>query len=222
MKTNQIIQRPIYGITVNQRTCDEYFQLSTIENVATVMRLQHGRAAFVPRLFLEQKGTKEFLDALEKRTGKPAVISTGRGRGHHTWVHPYVMLEILLTISPELKVEAYAWLFDELIKYRGVSGDSYKTMCGSLYSKFKDPRKFQAFIMDSAKSIQSACGADDWNNATEQQLKLRDRIHDTIAIMADVTGDPRNAVTLGTARAKGEFAKITLSSADAQRDARPL
>lgn len=101
------MKRPIHGVAVSQRTSDGYFQLTSIETVATIMRTQYDRPAFNARQFLELKGTKEFLEALEKKTGVPPVIRTGRGRGHHTWVHPYVMLELLLAISPDLKVEAY-------------------------------------------------------------------------------------------------------------------
>ena len=204
MKTVQIIKRPIYGIHVHQRTGDGYFQLTSIENVATVLRLQQDRAAFNPRAFLEQKGTKEFLEALEAKTGQPPVIRNGKGRGHHIWVHPYVMIELILAISPELKVEAYAWLFDELIKYRGVSGDSYKAMCGSLYQKFNSPHKFRDFISTTAEEIKKTCNVTDWNHAPESALKLRDRIHDTISIMADVSDRPEHAVKLGIARARRE------------------
>lgn len=96
---------------------------------------------------------------------------------------------------------------DELIKYRGESGDSYRVMCGALYPKFKDPRKFVSFISATADLIREACGVEDWNSASEWQLKYRDRIHDRIAVLSDVTDSPSNAVKLGLARASHEISK---------------
>lgn len=199
------MKRPIMGMTVNQRTSDEYFQLSSIEGVSTVLRHGKGLPPFHAQLFLNQKGCKAFVASLEAKLGKPAIVSTGRGRGHHTWVHPYVMLKIALAMSPELEVEVYGWIYDELIKYRGESCESYKKMCGALALKFQKHKHFLAFITDAANQVRNACSVgDDWNEATEAQLKLRDKIHDTISILSDVIDEPRDAVRLGIIRALGE------------------
>lgn len=40
------------------------------------------------------------------------------------------------------------------------------------------------------------CGVSDWNNATQEQLKLRDRIHENIALLADVLNNNKEAIRL--------------------------
>lgn len=204
MKTNQIMKRQFMGFNINQRTEDEYIELASLEVVGNILRNQQGLRHFDASAFIEQKGVKEFVSSLEKKIGVPAVIKGRRGRGHCTWVHPYVMLKVAFAMSPDIEVEVYSWLYDELIKYRDQSGDSYKKMCGALHAKFRNRALFGEFAIESANKIRFACKVVEWNSATEAQLKLRDRIHDTIAIVADVIDDPNAAVKLGIIRALGE------------------
>ena len=73
---------------------------------------------------------------------------------------------------------------------RDESGDSYRRMSSTLSRCF--PKEFEqplSFIK-VAKAIASACrvqeGADKWQKATEEQLKLRDRIQSNIELIADL------------------------------------
>jgi hypothetical protein len=64
---------------------------------------------------------------------------------------------------------------DELLKYRNDSGDSYKKMCGALYERTTDKMRFHKHISELAIKIKTEIGVEDWNKATEKQLKTRDR-----------------------------------------------
>ena len=59
------------------------------------------------------------------------------------------------------------------------------------------------------KLIKAECGVSDWQNATQEQLKLRDRIHENIALLADVLNNNKEAVRLGIYKAKYKDIKET-------------
>ena len=90
-------------------------------------------------------GKNEFITELEESIDGKAKIS-GRGRGNHTWVHPYLFIDLALAINPKLKLEVYRWIQDYLLKYRNKSGDSYKRMTGALYERASNKSKFSDFF----------------------------------------------------------------------------
>ena len=124
-------------------------------------------------------------------------MAKGRGRGSNTWVHPLLFIDIALAISPKLKIEVYEWIFDNLIKYRNESGDSYKRMAGALFVNAQNKAHFPAYIQDVANKIRLACHVDDWQTATEVQLSKRDKLHDAISLLTDVLRNNDDAVRIG-------------------------
>ena len=160
------------------------FSATDLVKAGNMWRISNGISPFDAKAWFKNKSTTEFIHELELKYGKVKV--SGRGKGSHTWVHPLLFIDMALAINPKLKVEVYEWLFDNLIKFRNESGDSYKKMCGNLYSNQGDKRNFPAFVSDVASKVKLACGVNDWNEATEDQLNKRDKIHNNIAII--VTG----------------------------------
>ena len=132
MKTNVIMKRELFGSVVSQNTKNNYFSATDLVKAGNKWRAINGLDLFNLKSWLYNKTTKEFIANLEYKYGKVKINS--RGKGSHTWVHPLLFIDIALAISPKLKIEVYEWLFDELIKYRDESGDSYKQMCGYLYA----------------------------------------------------------------------------------------
>ena len=124
MKTEVLLKRELFGMEITQKSKSEFFSATDLSKVGTKWRRTNKLSDLNLSAYLSQKGTKEFINELEKKTGSKVVIKN-RGRGVHTWVHPYLFIDIALAISPVLKIEAYEWLFDSLIKYRNDSGDSY-------------------------------------------------------------------------------------------------
>jgi hypothetical protein len=49
-------------------------------------------------------------------------------------------------------------------------------------------------MIDTANKIRVACGVDDWNTATEDQLIKRDKIHENVHLLCNVLKDPSLAV----------------------------
>ena len=143
--------------------------------------------------------TKEFEKSLQSKHGKTRIFQ--RGRGQHLWVHPLLFIDMALWLNPQLKLEVYEWLFDNLLMYRNDSGDSFKKMCGALLIRANKTDYVQN-IQKLCKLIQVECGVSDWNTATQEQLKLRDRIHENIALLADVLNNNKEAIRLGIYKAK--------------------
>jgi len=200
MKTNVIIKRGLFGDDVSQRTDNGFFSLTDLMKIGNKWRASNGFSIQKQENYFKNESSKEYVKQLEKEFGKVKI--SGRGRGKHTWVHPLLFIDIALWLNPKLKIEVYKWLFDELIKYRLNSGDSYKKMCGILYLKSNRKDQFQKNIKKLANFIKIECGVKDWETATEKQLKLRDKIHENIALLADILNDNQTAIRLGILKAK--------------------
>jgi len=199
MKAEVIMKREIFGGEISQASKSEFFSATDLVRAGNKWRINNGLQPFDMSAWFLQSGTKEFIKALENKFGE--VKTAGRGRGNHTWVHPFLFIDMALAISPELKIEVYGWLYDHLLKYRNDSGDSYKKMSGALFEALGNKSTFPAFITNTALVIKNeVLKSGDWEHATEEQLELRDKIHSNIALLADVL-PPQDAVRVGIKKA---------------------
>ena len=201
MKTEVEMKRELFGFPVTQKSKSEFFSATDLARAGSVWRLTNGRSVFDLQAYFAKQSTKEFIKELEKHTGEKVKIGV-RGRGKHTWVHPFLFIDIALAISPVLKIEVYEWLFDKLIAYRNDSGDSFKKMAGSLYVLTGDKKKFTKNIKILSSDIKDFCKVNDWQIANEEQLKLRDRIHENITLLCDVLKDPDEAIRIAFEKSK--------------------
>jgi len=184
MKTPVLMQREIFGETIQQNSKTQFFSATDLAKVGNKWRMINGLSPFNLHSFLSSKGTLEFIEELEKKYNQ--VIVRGRGRGAHTWVHPLLFIDIALGINPKLKVEVYEWLFDNLIKYRNDSGDSYKQMSSAIFIRHRNHKTFPDIIKRVSNFIRAALKVEDWQKATEVQLKQRDQIHVAITLYSKV------------------------------------
>lgn len=199
MKTVVIMKRNLLGGEVSQHSKNEMFSATDLAKIGNKWRIANDMDPFSMKSWLGNKGTKEFITELEAKYGKVKISS--RGKGGHTWMHPLLFIDMALAISPKIKLEAYEWLFDQLIKCRNESGDSYKAMCGALYAHANNKTYFHKYVQDVARSIKKACHVSDWNEAGEDQLKLRDKLHNDIGLLADVLNNNDEAVRLAILKA---------------------
>jgi hypothetical protein len=200
MKTEVIMKRELFGDEISQKSQSEFFSASDLVRSGNKWRAINGLESFNLSVWLQSKNTKQFMEFLSKEYGEIKINS--KGKNSHTWVHPFLFIKIALSINPELEIKVYKWLFDLLLTYRNNSGDSYKKMCGSLYDNSSSKTIFFKEISDIAKLIKTECNVSDWQKATEQQLKLRDRIHENISLLSDVLRDNNQAVRIGIQKAK--------------------
>lgn len=199
MKTEVIMKRELFGEQISQKSKTEFFSATDLVKAGNKYRVSNGMDFFNLNEWLRGKRVKEFIASLESKFGKVKINS--RGKNSHTWVHPYLFIDLALAIDPELKIEVYGWLYDYLIRYRNDSGDSYKKMCGALYDNSTKKASFSKNIRALCNIIKVQCGVSDWQTATESQLKLRDRIHENIALLCDVLRDNNQAVRFGIEKA---------------------
>lgn len=204
MKTEVILKRPFMGGLVEQKSKSGLFNATDLVRIGNIKRNELGRNAFNLSQYLKNKQTTEFIEELQKENEK--VLTKGKGAGSKTWVHPLLFIDIALSINPSFKVNVYKWLFDELLKYRNDSGESYKKMAGALYERTSNKTRFHLEITETAKKIKEACNVSDWNTANENQLKLREKIHDNIYLLCNVLKDMNHAVDLGITYAKQTIA----------------
>ena len=199
MKTAVVMRRALLGGEISQNSKTEMLSATDLAKVGNKWRISNGLEPFRMKSWLNNKGTKEFIAELEARYGE--VKKNARGKGSHTWMHPLLFIDMALAISPKIKIETYEWMFDQLIKSRNESGDSYKAMCGAMYVRARSKTNFYQYVQEVARKIKQACQVTDWNSATEAQLKLRDKLHNDIALLADVLNNNDEAVRLAIIKA---------------------
>ncbi len=199
MQTEVIMQRQLYGKVIAQRSKSEYLSATDLINAGNILRALKGRPLFIIQKYLATEAAKGFIAELELQIGQPARVAA-RGRGHHTWVHPFLFMDIALAMDPKLKVEVYQWMHDHLLKYRNDSGDSYKRACGAIYLLSTNKSVVKDEIMGMAMRVRKACGVTDWQSATQEQLALRDNIHKAIELYSDVMSDTEQVIRLAILR----------------------
>lgn len=199
MKTEVVISRPFMGSLVEQKSKSGMFNATDLIKIANIKRRELGQSNFNLSQFLKQKSTLDFIEELQKENER--VLLKGRGRKASTWVHPLLFIDIALAINPKFKVEVYKWLYDELLKYRNDSGESYKKMAGAIYNRTTQKNSFHKYITKVAKYIKNNCGVEDWNKCTEKQLYLRDKMHENIALLCSVLNNTNEAVRIGVLKA---------------------
>lgn len=188
METAVYMKRELFGCEIKQNSKTEYFSATDLIKAGNKWRAIEGLQLIKIEEWRNLKTTQDFISELEAIEGTSVYIP-GRGRGNNTWVHPFVFIDIALWINPKLKIAVYKWLYDCLIKYRNNSGDSYKKMCGALYITQSNKSNFSKDIQDIAVKIRVECGVKDWQEASETQLLLRDKIHENIALLSDIIKD---------------------------------
>lgn len=200
MKTEVIMKRPLMGENVRQSSKTSFISANDIVRAGNKWRIMNNLPIFTLQSWLNTNSTKEFVGELKKQFGD--VVQSRRGKNGGTWMHPYIAIDLALAISPKLKIEVYNWLYDELLKYRNYSGNSYQRMAGSLFERSLSKSTFPRFISKIAILIKKECNVKDWETATEAQLRLRDRIHDNIALLSQVMNNQEEAVRIGILEAK--------------------
>ena len=201
MKTAVLMKRDLFGLKISQHSKNEMLSATDLVKAGNKWRAINEKEQFKMKSWLQNKSTQEFILELEGKYGKQNVKKSARGKGTHTWFHPLLFIDMALAISPKLKIETYEWLFDNLIKARNESGDSYKAMCGSLFVRCGRKTNFNHYIINVAEKIKLACNVIDWQEATETQLTLRRKIHDNIALLADVLNNNDEAVRMAILKA---------------------
>jgi len=184
------MKRELFGVEIKQKSKSEFFSATDLVKAGNKWRIGQDMPLFNLSMWLKSKSTVEFIAELKEEYGN--AIS----RDKKTWVHPFLFIDLALAISPKLKIEAYKWMYDQLLANRNASGNSYKKMCGSLYAHHGNKKEFYKFVSVVAKQIKEKCGVSDWQTSSEEQLKKRDQIHNDISLLANAMNNNEEAVRL--------------------------
>lgn len=203
MKTEVLMKRKLLDGEVSQNSKTEYFSATDLIKLGNIYRSKHNLPSFNLSQWLNKESTLEFSNVIINSIGENPIIK-GRGRNSVTWVHPYIFIDLALSLSPDLKYHVYEWVHDSLLKYRNDSGDSYKKMAGALWITQGNKSNFTKDISDIANKIKEHCGVIDWQEASEKQLKLRDKIHEYIALLSDIIRERENLLDIAFDRADKE------------------
>lgn len=172
--------RPLHGIDVRQRTKDGFISANDLFLAGNRARITQG---LQPRNkmsnYFTHDDTQELCEVIKAQESIDRVRIAGRGRNATTWIHPVLAFDFALWMSPQLKYEVYKWMTDQLLLKRMESAESFKDMNIALDKRYNVGSKYW-YYTNTADAIRRAVGASSWDAATEDQLKLRDKIQDRI------------------------------------------
>lgn len=84
--------------------------------------------------FFSNKSTQEYIQVIIQKENlgtKEAVYlksRASRGANAGTWMHPMLFIDFAMWVNPYFKYDVLRFVADEMIKYRNLAGDSYKTL----------------------------------------------------------------------------------------------
>lgn len=212
MKTAVIMKRELIGGEIRQNHKTGMMNANDLHKIGNVLRDGDGLTEKQMASFFNLDSTKEFISeiCIVENLDEKDVKQAKRGIQGGTWVHPLLFVEMAMWYSPKLKVKILKWVIDGLLVARDESGDSYKRMNGTLNRVFSHeftPLK----IAEIANTIASECkvglGPEKWQRASEAQLKKREKIQDTITMIADLCPNIGTAVHKAINKVNAEYMK---------------
>ncbi len=194
MKTVQVMERDLEGSIIRQNHKNGYLNLNDLEKAGNRIRENNDLPRKKIADYFQTKETKEFLNqvALEEGLTLADLRVVKKGRNGSQYAHPLIFLDVAMWFSPEFKVKVLKWFYDNLLMFRDNSGDSFKAMNKALDRHFE--MKTITYIQ-VARHIADVCGVppceskNRWNSATPEQLALRNRIQNNVALLADMSAD---------------------------------
>ncbi len=208
MKTEQIMLRELMGFSIRQNHKTQMFNANDLHKLGNDHRKLNGYTPKQMAQYFKLDSTSDLIkeicltDVLKVEEVKKSTRSKDGG----TWVHPILFVDLAMWYSPKLKVQIIKWVIDGLLDARDNSGESYKRMTGALLTNFPDEFSNPLSYSKVAKSIAAACGVgtckDKWQKATEDQLKLRDKIQENIELIADMCANSGECLSKAIEKAR--------------------
>ena len=184
MVTEQIMEREFYDGTIRQNHKTGWLNANDLLTLGNDYRQSIGLPKARLDRFLRTQERKAFIEQIMEEEQITKVTKTTRGNNGGTWLHPLLFTELAMYLSPKFKYIAMKWLTDKLLESRDNSGNSYREMTSAIQENYNLGGQLGLEIPKIAKKIKSKLGVDDWNKATEEQLKYRDKIHQGIILLA--------------------------------------
>lgn len=159
--------------------------LTQLWKVGTIMRVNNGMA--VPQLnnFLQSQSTKDFIEVCERKTGKPCIEVTGRGKNGRTWASIHMMIYAAEYLSTEFHFEVIdAFINNKILEWRDVSGDEFKALNIAIdnYLPNREEKSNKGIYINVARMLLKKVNADlsSWNDASADELRDRASIENKL------------------------------------------
>lgn len=185
MKTNQLMSVAFSEGVVNVFHNTAMGDLTQLWKIGTIMRVNNGMA--VPQLnnFLQSQSTKDFIDICEKKTGKPCIEITGRGKNGRTWASIHMMIYAAEYLSTEFHFEVIdAFINNKILEWRDVSGDEFKALNIAIdnYLPNREEKSNKGIYINVARMLLKKVNADlsSWNDASADDLRDRASIENKL------------------------------------------
>jgi hypothetical protein len=135
MKTNQVMIRTMGTFKVEQRTKDGMFNATKL---LTQWNSVSGKKKAI-KDFLENQGTIDFIEVLNNEEfpngGNSPYLAT-RGKHGGTWMHPVLFIKFAMWINPKFEYFVIRFVYDQLIEFRHLAGDQYRSL-GRALARFE-------------------------------------------------------------------------------------
>lgn len=185
MKTNQLMSVAFSEGVVNVFHNTAMGDLTQLWKVGTIMRVNNGMA--VPQLnnFLQSQSTKDFIDVCERKTGKPCIEVTGRGKNGRTWASIHMMIYAAEYLSTEFHFEVIdAFINNKILEWRDVSGDEFKALNIAIdnYLPNREEKSNKGIYINVARMLLKKVNQDlkSWNDASADELRERASIENKL------------------------------------------
>lgn len=207
LKTDKERTVLVVNMHVRQKHKTGFFNLHDLEVLGNEYRKAKALPYVTAATYFKNQSSKEFIRELEAKYG--VIQVGGNGRGNEKWVHPYLFMDIAMWYNPSLKVLVYTWMTDNLLSLRDTSGESFKGMVKAISLNLNLVSKLPRIMPDVCKKIQEAVGVSStkgkWEDATKEQLALRDNIHTRIETLTYVLSDINSIVDMAIKSALNSY-----------------
>jgi len=160
--------------------------LNILFAMGNMYRVEEGLQPLSLNGWIKRQDVQDYIKYL-KNNGVEEPIKRTRGKGATTLAHLKVLLDAAIALSPKLKDEVYeTFINNKMLFYRDNSGDNYLNMIDALtlYAEgILGKQAHKGHYITIANIIKKRLGVNDWNTATAEQLRERDRIEQTIVSM---------------------------------------
>tara|TARA_R110000824_G_scaffold262492_1_gene451193 strand:+ start:378 stop:1028 length:651 start_codon:yes stop_codon:yes gene_type:complete len=212
MKTAVIMERDLLGVTIRQNHKTGMINANDLHKVGNQLRKQYEYSEKQMGAYFNLDSTTDLINeiCLVENISVDDVKKSTKGKYGGTWINPILFVDMAMWYSPQLKVRILQWVIDGLLDARDESGESYKSMNSAIMRQF--PKEYtQLKAAEVAKTIAAECkvgnGKDKWQKATEEQLKRRAKIQETIIMIADLCPNIGTAVNKAISKVRKEDQK---------------
>ena len=172
MKTEQLMIRRVGDLTVRQNHKTKMFCITDLAKAFPNKKLQD---------WVKLEGTKDFMQTIMERENLPfgEIVQTFKGRTEKrgTWVHPLLMVDYAMWVSPEFKYVILKWVHDNLCEFRDDVGERFKEMNAAIHEVLLNSAKgFSYMYANESRMIASVVGVQlgKRNEHSEIELKKMD------------------------------------------------